>query len=166
MRLRRAGSPLNCALAARRAMLVLTLLLAADLAQAAVYKWVDASGHTVYSDQPPPGGIKSEVVSTSAVGPADPAALRDLANKDLELKRRVAQRNDDEKAADKARSDEVKQRANCVQLRNSLLVNKSSARLYQVNEKGERVYLDDAAKVIARERLEGQIRDQCADLNN
>jgi hypothetical protein len=158
--LRLAGRPLNCAFEARRTLLALALLVATGFAHAAVYKWVDASGRTVYSDQPPPGAIKSEVVSPS-VAPADPAAVRDMANKDLELKNRVAQRNDAEKAADKARLNEAKLRDNCLQLRNSLLVNKSSARLYQVNEKGERVYLDDAMKAAARERLESQIRDQC-----
>ena len=163
MRLRTAAIPLIGAIEARWALLALALLLATGIAQGAVYKWVDASGHTVYSDQPPPGGIKSEVVS-APVAPADPAAIRDMANKDLEQKRRLTQRNEDEKAADKAQANEVKMRANCVQLRNSLLVNKSSARLYQVNEKGERVYLDDVAKAASRERLESQIREQC--MNN
>ncbi len=160
MRLRVAGGPLNCAFEARWAVLALALLVATDFAHAAVYKWVDASGRTVYSDQPPPGDIKSSVVSPQ-VAPADPAAIRDMGNKELELKNRVAQRNDEEKAADKARVNEVKARDNCVQLRNSLLVNKSSNRLYQVNDKGERVYLDDAMRLAARERLESQIRDQC-----
>ena len=36
------------------------LLLAAVPAAAALYKWIDANGRVIYSDQPPPANVKAE----------------------------------------------------------------------------------------------------------
>ena len=56
---------------------------------AALYKWTDASGRIVYSDQPPPGNVKSEILK-GPPPPANPNAVKDLANKELEYKQRLA----------------------------------------------------------------------------
>lgn len=52
-------------------LLILALLLLTPLAHAAVYKWKDANGNTIFSDQPPPNqkaeqrDIKANVMQTS-----------------------------------------------------------------------------------------------------
>ena len=162
-----ADNPLKRAAAARagRAALVapaaLALLLLVAPAQAALYKWVDASGTVVYSDQPPPAGIKSELVTAPVAPPSNPNALKEMANKDLEQKKRLAQQAQDEKAADKARADEVKKRDVCQQMRGSLRIYQSGDPVYRINENGQRVNLDDAAKAAERDKLESAIREQC-----
>ena len=45
----------------------MALLLAAPSAVATTYKWTDAGGRVVYSDQPPAGNIKSEIVKWAKV---------------------------------------------------------------------------------------------------
>ena len=169
MSVRSTGGPENSMSALRKGIsfavvaAVASLLAAAWPADAAVYRWVDASGHVVYSDQPPPGDVKSELVSTQ-VAPADPNAVKDMANKDLELKRRLAQRADEEKAAEKARATETKRREDCIRLRNNLRIVQSGDNLYRFNDQGEKVYIDDTMRQRDRERIEVQLRESC--LNN
>jgi hypothetical protein len=67
---------------------VLALALVAGPATAALYKWTDASGRVVYSDQPPTGNVKVETLQGPP--PANPSAVKDLANKELEFKQRQA----------------------------------------------------------------------------
>ena len=60
-------------------------------AMAALYKWTDANGRVVYSDQPPPGGVKSEVVGP-APPPANPNAVKEMASQDQEMRKRQLDR--------------------------------------------------------------------------
>jgi len=162
-----AVKPMKYAGAPRRGAAVLAipaalaLLLCAASAQAVLYKWVDASGTVVYSDQPPPGGVKSEIVTTPVAPPSNPNAVKEMANRDLEQKKRLAQQAQDEKAAAKARVDENTRRENCQQMRGSLRIYQSGDPIYRLNENGQRVDLDDVAKARERDRLESAIRDQC-----
>ena len=89
----------SCAFAAVAA---LAGAMASPLACAALYKWVDANGRVVYSDQPPLN-TKSELVGAAAPA-ANPDALKELANKEAELKKRQADRVEDAKKSDKARA--------------------------------------------------------------
>src|SRR5438034_8784388 len=98
------------------ACIVAAALLPAESGAAALYKWTDASGRVVYSDQPPPGNVKSEILK-GPPPPANPNAVKDLANKELEYKQRQldkAEANakaEKDTAAAKARTD------NCIQVR-------------------------------------------------
>ena len=64
-------------------------MLAASSCGAVLYKWTDENGRTVYGDQPPPG-TKPERLNTS-IGPADPNAVRDMAKKDADIRKRQQQ---------------------------------------------------------------------------
>ena len=52
--------------------------LAAAPASAAIYKWTDANGRVVYSDQPPPANVKVEAIAPPPP-PANPNAVKELA---------------------------------------------------------------------------------------
>ena len=88
--------------------------------------------------------------------PSNPNAVKEMANRDLEQKKRLAQQAQDEKAADKARADEHKRRDDCPQMRGSLRVLQTGDPVYRINENGQRVDMDDAAK--ARERESSRAR--------
>ena len=85
-------------------------------ASAATYKWVDANGRTVYSDQPPPGNIKSEVVG-AAPPAANPAAARELAGKEAEFKKRQLDKQEDARKSEKSRADMQQLAGFCAQAR-------------------------------------------------
>lgn len=55
-------------------VMALLLLASCSLAQAEVYKWVDASGRTVFSDQPPPAQKPGQKVDKIKVYPGSVAA--------------------------------------------------------------------------------------------
>ena len=131
------------------------MMLAAGPAGAVLYKWVDASGRVSYSDQPPPVNVKAEIVGA--------AAARDMANQDLELKKRQAQRAADQKKAEKVRADAAQQQQACTQARAEIKIYEADELIIsRINEKGEAVYLDDAMRMRERERLGAQIRQFCA----
>ena len=70
------------ALPAAPAVLLAALIVALVVAPAfgALYKWTDASGVVVYSDQPPPGNSKFETIA-GPPPPANPTAVKEMVNK-------------------------------------------------------------------------------------
>jgi hypothetical protein len=135
------------------------LAVAAPPADAALYKWVDANGRTVYSDQVPPG-VKAEPVG-GAPPPANPNAVKDLANQDVEFRKRQLDRVEDGKKAEKARADAQKLATGCAQAR-AQIVNLRSGdfAMYTLNDKGERVFLDEAGRKAEIGRLEQSMRER------
>jgi Domain of unknown function (DUF4124) len=145
------------------AAFVLTMLLAAVAAPAAgaMYKWTDANGHVVYSDQPPPPSVKSELL-TAAPPPANPNAVKENALKDVEIKQRQLLRAEQEKKGEKDRVDAAKKTELCTQVRGQLKTYESDTPVYRFDEKGERVYVDDVARAKEIERLQVLLRERCA----
>lgn len=121
------------------AMLGLGLALCASGAAATLYKWTDANGRVVYSDQPPLGDIKYEVVG-AAPPPANPNAVRDMAAQDAEFRKRQADRAEASAKAEKARADAARMAEVCAQARGRIrLLQDESQPLVRYGEKGERI---------------------------
>ena len=133
----------------RHSMPAALFVLAAALSlpvTAALYKWTDANGRVVYSDQPPPGGVKSEVVGP-APPPANPNAVKEMASQDQEMRKRQMDRVDAEKKAEKDRSLATRRQDLCLIVRGKIKdLGASQVAVYKYNEKGERVYMDDAER--------------------
>jgi hypothetical protein len=124
------------------AAVALACALAAGGAGAALYKWVDANGRVVYSDQAPTGGIKFEVVG-GAPPPDNPNAARDLANKEAEMRKAQRERADDAAKSDKTRADAAKRADVCQQARAGVrMYSNENEVLYSYNAKGEQVVID------------------------
>jgi hypothetical protein len=144
------------------ACILAAVLLPTESGAAALYKWTDASGHIVYSDQPPPGNVKSEILK-GPPPPANPNAMKEMATKELEYRQRQL---DKAEAGAKASKDQAtaKERAdNCVQIKGQMqTLAQENVLLYRMNEKGERVVMDDAARRAEREKLGKWVRENCA----
>lgn len=152
----------HCSLHVVLAALAAGIMLASGPATAVLYKWVDANGRVSYSDQPPPGNVKAEVVG-GAPPPSAPDAIRTMANQEMDQKKRQAQRADDQKKAEKMRADAALQKQACTEAQARIKIYEADQLLLmRVNEKGEPVYMDDATRVKERERLDAQIRERCA----
>jgi hypothetical protein len=141
--------------------LALAAMALALQASAALYKWVDANGRVVYSDQPPAGNFKTEIVGAAAP-PSNPDALKELAGKEAEFKKRQADKAEDAKKGEKARADAQKLNAQCAQVRAHLanLQRSDYVVMHRLNEKGERVAMDDAMKKAEAERLQQLIKER------
>jgi len=116
--------------------------LASGGAAAATYKWTDANGHVVYSDQPPPGNVKSEMIGPAAP-PSNPNAVKDMAQKDLELQKRQKDRTDADVKAEKARQGSAQRRDLCLVVRGHLKDMREGKPVFRYDASGARVILDE-----------------------
>lgn len=140
-----------------------SLCLVAVPAAAALYKWVDANGRVVYSDQPPPPGanVKTETL-TAPPPPANPNAMKELAQKDAELKKRQAARVEADAKSDKDRTAKGKRAEECAQANSALQqLSWGQVVIYRANEKGEQVPMDDAARAKEKARITDWIKENC-----
>jgi len=125
-----------------------------------LYKWTDANGRVVYSDQPPPAGTNAKAEMLNAPPPpANANAVKEMANKEAELKKRQSDRAEEAKRTGKARAEADRRAESCAQLRGQIRLFGGNDALYRANEKGEPVHMDDAAKKKERERLEALSRE-------
>src|SRR6516225_1174085 len=130
----------------------------APAAQATLYKWVDANGRVVYSDQPPTGNVKTEVVNAPAA-PSNPNAAKDLANKELEYKKQQVDRAEAQQKARDDREQLVRKNEACMQARGRITqLGYANAQILRPNDKGEMAVMDDAARAKEKQDLELWLR--------
>ena len=147
-------------------LFLLALTLAVP-AHAQLYKWVDADGKTVYSDTPPPANVKSQRLNVRSSGPggAAPAAVDEKAaetrkpvNQELEFRKRRAKQDETEAKE----SAEAKERAeNCTTARHRRQSYEDTPRVYRYDEKGERVYADEATLARLKEEAQREVDKWC-----
>ena len=125
------------------------LALATTASHAILYKWTDENGRVSYGDQPPPGA-KPERLNTS-IGPADPNAVRDMASKDAEIKKRQQLRADEAAKTAKDESDGKRKLDQCAQARGRIKTLRNEVAVFRYNEKGEKVFYEasDRERAIA-----------------
>jgi len=134
--------------------------LAAPVA-AAMYKWVDANGRVVYSDQPPPANVKSEVLQPPPP-PANPNAARELADREVAIQQRDKKRSEEAKAAEAVRQASERKREACVNALGHLkALQDRGETLYRYNDKGERVIFNDEMRREEFERQQRIVRENC-----
>ena len=120
------------------------IMLAAASAQAVLYKWTDENGRVVYGDQPP-ASVKAERVNPG-VAPADPSAVRSMAAKDAEIKKRMQDRADSDAKSEKEQADAKRKGDVCAQARGRIKSLRVDANVYRFNEKGEKVFFEPAER--------------------
>lgn len=159
--------PLSSAPPTRRRALPLVALtaalaLAAAPAAATTYKWTDANGRVIYSDQPPPGNIKVEALSAPPP-PANPNAAKELAAKEAEIQQRRLLRTEEEAKAAKKGAEQAQKREQCAKVRGQVAMMQNDPNLlYRSSDKGQPVYLDDAGRRREIQKLDLWIKENCA----
>ena len=126
-----------------------------------LYKWTDANGRVVYSDQPPPGNVKVETIQ-GAPPPSNPNAVKELAAKEAEYKKRQLDAADAAKKAEAQRAELAKVGDACT--RAQLRIKQLAAEmigLARYNEKGEIVLVDEATRRREREQLDNWYKANC-----
>jgi molecular chaperone GrpE (heat shock protein) len=144
----------------RLIILAITMALASVAGAQQLYKYVDKTGKTVYSDQPPPD-VDSKQISVStgrgtAVTPPKSAVERDKeldkARKDLADKGKKSGEESDRQAQNEQR---------CAGLRQNYQMYADGGRISKINEKGERDMMTDAEIEQARERTRREMDEAC-----
>ena len=136
-------------------------------AEGTIYKWVDKEGNVHYTDCPPPPGCESEAV---APPPAPSAAEVEAAQERLESV--LAEQEQAAAAREQDRLEQERQRLRamqlavikkqkCIEARQNLHVLELQVPVYYIDEKGERVFIDDALRKSEMGLLRQQIEDNC-----
>ena len=166
----------------RHKPLVFALVLLALAASAeAQWKWRDAKGNVQYSDLPPPPGVPekdillrpaSAVRPTIIVTPIGVAASAASAPKpaasgptkaELDAAARQKQEQDGQTAKQKEEERRLaeQKRENCSRAQANLRDLQSGTRLTRTNDKGERVYMDEAQIAVEMARARDLITSEC-----
>jgi Domain of unknown function (DUF4124) len=128
---------------------------------AALYKWTDANGRVVYSDQPPLGNFKIETLQ-GPPPPANPNAVKEMAAKEFELKKRQTDAVEMDKKTDTQRAELAKKAEQCTRAQSQIRqLAAEQIALIRLNEKGEQVYVDDATRRKERDNLELWVKANC-----
>ena len=165
-------------------LLLATLALTAisGLSQAEIYKWKDKDGQIRYTDTPPPSNVRQEAIgrkkATNPTGKAPLSAVESPANaavpavmpKEIEPTRSAEdaaaeqrQRTAEaEKNNKKEKEAEAKRKAeNCSAAKANMQSYTQGGRVYKMNEKGEREYLDESGFKQGREKAQQEINENC-----
>jgi anti-sigma28 factor (negative regulator of flagellin synthesis) len=144
----------------RAGVSALLLLLAAPAAQAQMYKCVDARGVTQYADKPCADGKGRAVDIRSQPPISGKLAPQGADTRDAESefqRRRIERSREEEAAADRAEQ----QKRRCAALHTQLDFFTRVNTVARLNEKGERIYLDDAARAARVDQLKAEIARDC-----
>ena len=147
------------------------LLIAAGLVlampvQAQLYKWVDEQGHVHYGDCPPPECEPIEIPPPPAPAAEEVERAQERLKRMLEEQRERAEiRRQAEEAERLKREAEERiaayRRSRCQLAQQNLHTLRLGRPVYRIDEKGERVFLDDAERAAEIERMKEDIREYC-----
>jgi len=145
-----------------KAFLILIFVCLIPLsANAGVYKWVDANGQTHFGDRPPAKAASSEVTVKAAPASVD-AGARERHQKMTEFLEQQ-QEERETRQADNAKAEEKaeKQAELCRKLRARLKHLASVSTFYNINDQGERVYVNEAENTRIRKDFREKVRSTC-----
>ena len=148
----------------------LVLLLVAAAAHAdpgTVYKWTDKEGNVHYTDCPPPPGCKAEVIESQATpSAADVEQARQrleklLAEQEQSSAVRLEERLERQHKEAAAIEQAAARKRICIMAQQNLHSLLMERPVYYIDEKGERVFLDDASHKAEIERMRELITQYC-----
>lgn len=136
--------------------------LATTIVHAGIVKWTDAQGTIHYADTPPSSTVKTKPVNITPAPVATGISERQRLA-DQEMKFRQHQIKKAAEAAKRLKQQKAAKirKQNCERSRTNLYTFQSTGRLFHANAKGERIYLDNAARQRAIKQAENDINTWC-----
>ena len=142
-------------------IVLLSLVFAAFPAAAQMYKWVDEKGVTHYSETPPPDG-KGKQVDVKPSGPPASREAPDWKQRELELRQQRLQKEQKEQAEQAREHNAAAVRRNrCLEAQRQLSIVQAARPVFTVNERGEKVYLEDKDRAREIEGWKEHVRNNC-----
>jgi hypothetical protein len=145
-----------------RRIALLSLAMLALGAGAQVYKWVDEKGVSHYSEIPPPDGRAAKIDVKPSTGSAPSAPSADWRQREMDaraLRIEKQQKEQEREAQDKTEAST--RRNNCRESRRRLADLQTAVPVYELNDKDERVYLEDAQREREITVLQAQVKQYC-----
>jgi hypothetical protein len=157
-----------------RIVLLAIAALGATAAQGQVFKCLDSNGRVVYSQNPCPPTMKKETMSRGGIPPASAVAPPDAAagkaskggpktpaeQEQASRKRQQDEAKASKEAARKTAEAQAKE-ANCRNARQRLAQYEIGGRISQINDKGERYYMEDAQIESEKARARADVSQFC-----
>jgi hypothetical protein len=142
-------------------IVLLTLALLPMAAAAEMYKWVDEKGHTVYSEQPPPDGNAKKIdIRPSPAGTGE--APTDWKQKEMDARQtRITKEQQEESKKAVEQNAAGARRNNCLESQRQLGIAQAPRPVYEVNDKGEKVYLDDKERQRQIDAWQANVKKYC-----
>jgi hypothetical protein len=145
----------------QKIVLILTSALVLSVsffAHAEVYKWKDKKGVTQYSDTPPLGNVRYESIKTNTV--VLPTVIKPV-DAEKTTKKNADKAKEEKQAEDKKQAEAQQKTANCNVAKANAANLKQGGRIYRMNEKGEREYIDDKTMNDGIKQAEKEIKENC-----
>ena len=148
-------------------MVLGTVIIPANGDDGTIYRWVDKEGRVHYSDCPPPPGCTADEVqagpapSEEQVRQAEEALEALLSQQATEAGAREQERREREQQQIAAMQQAVARKRSCVQAQQNLHALLMNRPVYYIDDKGERVFLDEAAHKAEIERQRQLVHEFC-----
>lgn len=155
----------------KKPLFILTLLLMPAAAMAELYKWTDTNGHVQFSDQAPAHNTKTEkLAAPTALPPSghtnkdnteNPKAGESTTERQKKMSD-ILKAEREQREADAARITEEKaqKKRRCLSLKDYQKRSEGAA-LYDLDDKGERQFIDEKNKQKHLEKLNSAIQEAC-----
>lgn len=141
---------------------VLAALVAGAGVEAAVYKWADESGQTVYSQTPPPSGTALELKKPPEPDPAEAERSRETLRKELERSYDEAAERERVRNEGAEQQRDGKTRAkNCEAARSNLSTIENLGRRRVLVPDGEPVFLSEEERDAKMGEARANIKKYC-----
>lgn len=145
--------------------LAIGLLITSMTSHAALNKWVDADGKVHYSDSAPSDVKVKTVKSSSAPEGVIPAsgvpAQKTLAEREADWKKSQKAKEESAQKAEKEKETALIKQKNCESARSNLAGYENTRSMVKYDSKGERVFLDDAARNQTIENARKDVSTYC-----
>jgi uncharacterized protein DUF4124 len=150
----------------RISLALIAFSAAAFPAYAQVYKCVEG-GRTIYSQTPCPAGssqsttISRRAPSAPAPGAAKSGAPQTTADQEQAFRKRQKEQEDAAKKESQKLAESKEKQENCSTARAQLAQYEAGGRITRMDEKGERVFLDDSMIASEKERARSMVDRWC-----
>lgn len=126
-----------------------------------VNKWVDDNNQTHYSDQPAPANVKATPLNIPAASASGVPVQKTIAEREADYRKVQKVKEEEGKKEAKMQEDARAKQKYCEDARSSLKTLENIPRISTYDSKGERSYLDDAARNQRIEEARKGISDNC-----
>ena len=127
-----------------------------------IYKWTDGDGNVHYEDRPVGDNVERlDIVSRSTNNSSVQASIDARREREDARAEARSRRDDDAKAAVDSAAEAEQRQLKCQESRARVQSYLQARRLYNQDDAGERVYLDDDDVLQATERAQAEIQKHC-----
>lgn len=139
---------------------MLLMLMTAAPVSAGVYKCTDENGRVQYTDTP---CGESATTFRKSTAPATPSASPDARMQKTQrlLDAMQSERNDEKRLAAEAKAEKEKRKRNCGVARDRYRRLTTASHLYDVDEEGNRVVLNDSQRAQSEARAKADVARWC-----